>query len=191
MFAGRDGDVVAVRSDRGLLSAPAGRKGGYSLDRWLEGDGDARKAKDASRGAGWRCDVSGCVTVAKGRTISIAFHAAALADDCERADILIAPMWLDDARRDLCPKPVLIIDRRDLWENGAHAIYLSRRFWGEPGGSIALATAARSRGERPWVISRHRKRVLPAVQPAGATLGDSAAPGGVDAPSVSSVSEDQ
>jgi competence protein ComEC len=168
VFVDRAGDVIAVRSDRGLLSAPAGRKGGYSLSRWLEADGDARKARDAARGEGWRCDVSGCVTIAKGRTISIAFRAAALADDCEQADILIAPMWLDGASRDHCSKPALIIDRRDLWGNGAHAIYLSRRFWGESGDSMTLATATHSRGERPWVISRRRKHVVPPLRSAGA-----------------------
>jgi competence protein ComEC len=165
VMTGREGDMVAVRGDRGQLNAPAGRKGGYSLDRWLEADGDVRKAKDASKGYGWRCDVGGCVTTTKGRTISLALHPSALADDCERSDILIAPFWLDQLRREHCPKPAIIIDKRDLWENGAHAIYVGRPLWGSSGGSLTMATAADLRGERPWVVGRRRKRTLSAVPP--------------------------
>jgi competence protein ComEC len=192
VMTGREGDMVAVRGDRGLLNAPAGRKGGYSLDRWLEADGDVRKAKDAAKGAGWRCDLGGCVTTTKGRTISFALHPSALADDCERADILIAPFWLDQLRREQCPKPAIIIDKRDLWENGAHAIYVGRRLWGDRGGRLTLATVADLRGERPWVVGRRRKRLLSAVPPEDAPVDDAAAPkSAADEQTFNSVSEDR
>lgn len=183
VLIGRDGDVVAVRGPRGDLSAPPGRKGGYSLDRWLEADGDARKAREASKGQGWRCDAAGCATLVKGRVVSLALHPSALADDCDRADILIAPLWLDGMGCVRRSRPPLVIDRRELWENGAHALYLEGGRGDADGRRMVLTTVAGARGERPWVISRRRKRELPAAPPVDA-LTDSAA-------SVSSVSEDR
>ena len=43
-----------------------------------------------------------------------------------------------------CPEPRLVIDRFDLWRNGAYALWLS------PDG-IEVRSARGVRGERPWV----------------------------------------
>jgi competence protein ComEC len=43
-----------------------------------------------------------------------------------------------------CPGPGIVIDRLDLWREGAHAIRLAR-------GAPVVETARALRGKRPWV----------------------------------------
>lgn len=145
----REGKVMAVRNAQGLLTAPPGRKGSYSLERWLEADGDARKAKDAARGEAFRCDGLSCVIAVKGRIISFVQQPAALPDDCRRASIVIAPTALGSG----CSGPELVIDKIALWEKGAHAIYTGAN-------GLSVETAAAARGDRPWVVKRHRRDLI-------------------------------
>jgi competence protein ComEC len=68
----------------------------------------------------------------------LALSPDAIAEDCARADLILTPL----VSRDLC-KSAAIIDRFDLADEGAHAIWLS------PGG-IRIATVAGFMGRRAW-----------------------------------------
>ncbi len=140
----RQGAVIAVRDPKGVLQATPGRKAAYSLEQWLKADGDNRKPKDANKGAGFRCDASSCVILVQGKLVSLTREMSALADDCARADILIAPFPILQP----CQGPKLIIDKRAFDKNGATAIYLRH-------GRIRVETAAQVRGVRPWAPRRH------------------------------------
>jgi competence protein ComEC len=65
----------------------------------------------------------------------------ALAEDCAVATVVIA---LEPVPRGSCLGPRLVVDRFDLWRNGAYALWLS------PGG-VTVRSARQVSGERPWV----------------------------------------
>lgn len=147
----REAKVIAIRGRDGKLHAPKSRKAPYSVGQWLKADGDGRKPKEAATGTGFQCDSYSCLAMVKGRLVSLIFKPDAIAEDCQRAAILIAPMDISQA----CPVPQLMLDRGALWEKGAVAIHLSES-------GIKMLTAAERRGVRPWSPERQqRERISP------------------------------
>ena len=143
VLVGRDGRLVAIRADGSRLAVAAGDSFGYEIDRWLESDGDGRDARSASAataGSGLRCDAIGCVGIAKGLTVAVSRHPAALAEDCQRADILV----LDVPRPAGCVRPATVIDFLAVRAAGTHALYIA------PDGTVRVETVAGVRGIRPW-----------------------------------------
>lgn len=65
----------------------------------------------------------------------------ALAEDCAAATVVIA---LEPVGRGTCPEPRVVIDRFDIWRNGAYALWLSPE-------EIVVRSTRDVRGERPWV----------------------------------------
>ena len=59
LLIGRDGALVAVRTQDGRLEAVGSGRASFELARWLEHDGDDRTAKEAGKGAGFLCDAIG------------------------------------------------------------------------------------------------------------------------------------
>ncbi len=154
----REAKVVAVRDVQGKLQGPKSRKGAYALGQWLRADGDGRKPKDASAGAGWQCDAYSCLAQIKGQLVSFIAKPDAIRDDCQRAAILVAPMDI----RVPCPAPKIILDRGALWEKGAAAISITDA-------GPAVAVAADSRGVRPWAPLRRRREVIAPWAESGAS----------------------
>jgi competence protein ComEC len=105
--------------------------------------GPAFPAAGASADGKLSCDPLGCLYRARGRTVALPREAGALDEDCRTADLVVA---VEPTRR-RCRGAALVIDRFDLWRNGAHAIWL------DPG-AITVETVADWRGERPWVPTR-------------------------------------
>ena len=87
------------------------------------------------------CDPEGCVYRAEGQVVALARTRRAFADDCRRASLLVALVPL----RRPCPAPSLVIDRFDLWRNGAYALWLGQN------GVVAVSDRDR-RGLRPWSL---------------------------------------
>ncbi|MFM9942113.1 MAG: ComEC/Rec2 family competence protein [Hyphomicrobiaceae bacterium] len=146
LIAGRDGAVIAWRGEDRRLVAIGDRQAQFDLTRWLEHDGDDRRAQDilAVRPRGLACDWSGCTALIKGRRVAMAWHPAALADDCRSADILITGLALPETMR--CERGAArpTIDVTALARNGAHVLHIDR------GGQITTSTVADWRGVRPW-----------------------------------------
>jgi competence protein ComEC len=149
IYIDRDAKVVAVRDKDGKLQAPKSRRAYYTLAQWLKADGDSRKPKDASAGAGWQCDAYSCLSMVKGQLLSFIAKPDAIRDDCQRAAILVAPMDI----RLPCPAPKVIFDRGALWEKGSAAISISES-------GMAIASASEKRGVRPWSPGRRRKELI-------------------------------
>jgi competence protein ComEC len=144
ILIGESGKIVAVRQADGQL-AFAARPRGFVAETWLRRSGvalpaDSGKALPVPLWPAERCDGLGCVVETNGHIVAIAHRAAALTDDCGIATILVSrvPVW--DAR---CKGPKLIVDRFDLWRNGAHALWL------KPEG-IRMESVGSSGGGRPW-----------------------------------------
>jgi competence protein ComEC len=135
----RDAAGAAVRGADGHLTL-IGKPDEYTAAQWLLRDGDARDAAAAKAGA--HCDEWGCVAPdAGGRTVALALRPGALADDCERASVLISAIPL----RQPCANPKRVIDRFDVLDEGAMALWFQ-------GDGVRLVSVAQMRGQRPWTM---------------------------------------
>jgi competence protein ComEC len=147
----REGATAALRSQSGNLVFPPATAASYSVDNWLLADGDDRDAATASSDESvFRCDSLGCIGTVKGKIVALIRHEGAVEEDCRVADIVIAPFTIGKT----CRAARVIVDRRVLKAQGAHALYIE-------GLSIRTETVAASRGKRPWVPDRTVARVRP------------------------------
>ena len=62
----REGNLVAIRDSKGLIATGEGRKAIFSLERWMEADGDPRPVKDARGSKSFQCDGQSCIALANG-----------------------------------------------------------------------------------------------------------------------------
>lgn len=139
IFIDRDGAGALVRARNGHLVI-VGKPSGFTTAQWLAADGDNRKPADQTLREAATCDAQGCVvTLAGGRTLSfISTSRAAIAEDCERADIVITPMtWRSHCRAQL-------VDRQMLDRHGTMTMTASIAGWGLKGqrGDVV---------DRPWL----------------------------------------
>jgi competence protein ComEC len=89
---------------------------------------------------GSSCDELGCTAkTVGGRTVALSLKIGALAEDCGRADVLIAAI---PVRRG-CDQPELVIDRFDVFRDGATALSFEED-------RIRVETVNGTRGARPW-----------------------------------------
>lgn len=146
VFVSEEGDNVGVISD-----APRGghvfavfdkRKGRFDTEVWMEQAGiDVQRVKSSRLAEFAACDRLGCVSVINGRRIAISGNRSGLEDDCDRADVVIALYPV--AKRDRKGCKAMLIDRRDAWNSGAHALYVTKD-------GVKIISAAEKRGARPW-----------------------------------------
>jgi competence protein ComEC len=137
------GDVVAVRGADGGLAAVKFGNDTLSVREWLAADGDARDAADGAVKAGFACDPEGCVAhLPDGAVVAVSRTAAAFADDCTRAALIIT---VRIAPADCAAR---VIDRAMLRKNGAIALT-----WRD--GRFEMASARPDGIDRPW--TRHRE----------------------------------
>ena len=136
-----DGRNVGVRGQDGrlhLMHAAKGTRDAFLLREWLAADADPRMATDASLTAGVSCDDHGCVMQSVGGAfIAQALKAEALADDCERAALIVTTR----------PAPAgcaaSVIDAGRLRRQGAMALRRSREGF--------VVEAVKPGGiDRPW-----------------------------------------
>jgi len=139
----RNGETAALRSETGNLVFPPATAASYSVDNWLLADGDDRDAAAAGADGAFRCDPLGCIGTVKGKRVALIRHPGALEEDCRLADIVIAPFTIGKK----CRAARVIVDRRMLKAEGAHALYVE-------GLSIRAVSVAAARGRRPWVPDR-------------------------------------
>ncbi len=148
ILIGRDGALIAVRDGDGRLAAHAERPSTFELKRWLEHDGDPRDPKSARQTKLFRCDALGCLTPLPGATLALSRHPASLADDCERAAILIVAA----ARSANCTAPRMIFDRDTMKRSGTIALYATGP------ATYRSESVAEARGDRPWAARAAPKR---------------------------------
>lgn len=151
-----EGRLFGVRAPNGDLALSTSRAKKFDAEIWLRRNGQhtAWPWADADPGA-WpnaelRCDTLGCV-YRKGRgvaAVGLIVQPDAVGEDCAVSDVIISTVPV----RRACRGPRLVIDRFDLWRNGAHAVWL-----GADGRARSRSVRAQ-RGDRPWVIDRLRDR---------------------------------
>jgi competence protein ComEC len=133
-----DGHNVGVRGKDGRLHLMRTAKDAFLLKEWMAADADPRLGTDPSLPQGVSCDDAGCVTqLADGALVALALRPDALADDCERAALVVSARQPPPA----CPPPVIDLDR--LRRQGAMTLQRTRN-------GFAVA-AVKPRGvDRPW-----------------------------------------
>jgi competence protein ComEC len=151
ILIGRDGELVAVRGEGGVLSAVGARGASFELERWLEHAGSPEAMEETAKARAFTCDGVGCRAMVKGLEVAVARHPAAFAEDCRRAAILVSPLVSPRG----CAVPKTVVDFFAARREGTHALYIN----GD--GSIRVETVAHARGTRPW--SMPARRGAPAV----------------------------
>lgn len=138
-----DGRHVGVRGGDGklhVMHAVKGSRDSFLLKEWLAADADARTASEseASLTEGVSCDDLGCVMQpAGGGLVAQAYRAEALADDCERAALIVTLRQAPAS----CAASVIDADR--LRRQGAMALRRGREGF--------VVEAVKPRGiDRPW-----------------------------------------
>ncbi|HHN67049.1 MAG TPA: ComEC/Rec2 family competence protein, partial [Thermopetrobacter sp.] len=165
-------DVVAVGDEHGRLAATPGRRGAFALGQWLRHDADAASPRAARARGGWRCG-GGVCRFASGRGEVVALSRnlekklvekgydnswmkRKLNAACKDAAVVVAAFPL----RGACASARVVIDRFDLWRDGAHGV----RFEAD---GISVETARGGQGARPWALPPlPRSRVLKRKPPA-------------------------
>jgi competence protein ComEC len=145
-----DGKLLGIRSAAGDVWISSGRTARYSAETWARRAGvaaprvwrtTAPEAEGPQADGQLRCDALGCLFHARGQLVALVNDSRALAEDCASATVVIA---VEPVPRGACRGPRLVIDRFDLWRNGAYALWLS------PDG-VEVRSARGVSGERPWV----------------------------------------
>ena len=137
------GRLMAVRLADGGLALSALRRERFVGGIWLERDGDIRKRSwpdTVNADGNLACDLTGCIYRRDGRVVALVRDGRALAEDCRIADIVISIVPV----RRACRSHAMVIDRFDLWRNGAYAL----TFAGE---AVRAVSTRAARGDRPWV----------------------------------------
>jgi competence protein ComEC len=155
----RNGSGAMVRSATGALTL-MGQPSAFVVEQWLRADGDARRPNDPSLRTGTACDSRGCVaTTASGRTVAFSRDPSAIAEDCDRATLVVTPLrW-----RGACK--ALMVDRGTLDDFGSIAIVDG------PGG-LSAATSRDPARPKPW-HPRPTPRTPSSAMPDAPTLPES------------------
>ena len=150
-----DAKLVGVRGGDGLLELSAQRAAKLTRETWLRraGQDQAEAWPTAGTDADGRltCDPLGCIYKARGQTVALVREAAALAEDCLTATVVVATVPV----RRACPSAHVVIDRFSVWRDGGHAVWL------DPSGARAMSVR-QVRGDRPWVAAVPSPRGRPA-----------------------------
>jgi competence protein ComEC len=143
------GDVVAVRGADGRLAAIKFGSDTLSVREWLAADGDERLAADRAVASGFACDPDGCVArLADGAAVAVTRTAAALADDCARAALMVT---LRVVPRDCA---ATVIDRKALRAVGATSLTYRN-------GVFDRTSARPETQDRPWARAWAPSRPIP------------------------------
>jgi competence protein ComEC len=146
-----DARLMAARLSDGRLSLSDKRRGRFLADMWLERNGqsgaDSWPAGGSTLDDWLACDSLGCAYRVAGLEIALLHDGHAIDEDCRRADVLVSAVPI----RGRCPRPFLVIDRFDLWRNGATALWVDRN-------GVRVRTVAEKQGDRPWSEFARRSR---------------------------------
>jgi len=158
LLMSEDGRVLGLRDERGVVHVASARVDRYVIDTWArrQGQEGARRwtvsAEDQASGLG--CSTGLCRWRKGPWRIALVSDEKRLAEACGSADIVLSTV---DAQA-RCRGPRLVIDRRDAWRDGAHALWLDDL-------GVRRETANARRGDRPWVPNSSMRQAAPVKAP--------------------------
>ena len=154
VYIERSGQNVAIRDAQGLLVPAYPRRARFTVEKWLQANGEEAKLADSAKRPGWTCTGNRCEAELKGKRIAYVSKAEGQPIDCAGIAVLIADFPL----RGACASVPTRIDRFDLWRHGAYVVTFT------PEATI-IGTAAGAQGNRPWSL-RPERRSTPYKPPA-------------------------
>ncbi len=148
---GLNAGVIAENAEgERTLFVHSTRREKFAASMWEEAAGlDIERVKPEAISEIFTCDAAGCAgDIANRARVTAAFVSdkASLAEDCQRADLVVA--FFPVSNRDWRSCKAFLIDRRSAWNRGAHAL------WIEPDGMLKVQSANELRGDRPWTGGR-------------------------------------
>ena len=148
IFISGDARNAAIRLENTTLSVMERRIGRFDREQWSRISGATAVSfwpvDGAAPGGQLRCDALGCIYSKENHLVAFVKDGRALVEDCHSATLLISR---EPLRGLDCPHPTVVIDRFDLWREGAHSVRL------KPDGPFVESVRA-VRGRRPWVAWR-------------------------------------
>jgi competence protein ComEC len=147
LIVDESGRVVAIHDENGGVVLNTDRRDrfvrtvikeryGASKARWPTSGKQASGTQNANLGLA--CDVTACNVTQNETSLTVAFSPDAVAEECGAVKFIVAPQMYVDA----CPG-TFVIDRGNLRQNGAHAIYVHD-------GKAKIETVADFTGDRVW-----------------------------------------
>jgi competence protein ComEC len=133
-----DGHNVGVRGHDGRLHLMRTGKDAFLIKEWLAADADPRGPADPSLAEGVSCDDAGCVVqMGGGGFVALALKPEALADDCERAALVVTARQAPTS----CRSAVVAGDK--LRGQGGMALWRARD-------GYTVAAIRPKTADRPW-----------------------------------------
>lgn len=158
LLMSEDGRVLGLRDERGVVHVASARLDRYVTDAWArrQGQEGARRwtVSAEEQAAGLGCSTGLCRWRKGPWRIALVSDEKRLAEACGSADIVLSTV---DAQA-RCRGPRLVIDRRDAWKDGAHALWLDDL-------NVRRETANARRGDRPWVPNSSMRQTAPVKAP--------------------------
>ena len=158
LLMSEDGRVLGLRDERGVVHVASARLDRYVTESWArrQGQDGARRwtvsAEEQALGLG--CSTGLCRWRKGPWRIALVSDEKRLAEACGSADIVLSTV---DAQA-RCRGPRLVIDRRDAWKDGSHALWLDDL-------GVRRETANARRGDRPWVPNSSMRQTAPVKAP--------------------------
>ena len=143
---------VVAQNEEGepTLFVHSTRREKFAASMWEEAAGlDIERVRPEAISEIFTCDAAGCagdITDRVGIIAAFVSDKASLAEDCQRADLVVA--FFPVSNKDWRTCKAFLIDRRSAWNRGAHAL------WTEPDGRLKVQSANELRGIRPWTGAR-------------------------------------
>ncbi len=158
LLMSEDGRVLGLRDERGVVHVASARLDRYVTDSWArrQGQDGARRwtASVDEQALGLGCSTGLCRWRKGPWRVALVSDEKRLAEACGSADIVLSTV---DAQA-RCRGPRLVIDRRDAWKDGAHALWLDDL-------GVRRETANARRGDRPWVPNSSMRQIAPVKAP--------------------------
>ncbi|NDA46542.1 MAG: ComEC family competence protein [Alphaproteobacteria bacterium] len=141
------GRTLALRSASGSYEILNAQANLFAVSQWLSADGDARSPNDPKLNGTSRCDRLACVgLMASGHQLALIKDAAAVPEDCRRADLVVTFLRLGTT----CQGPDLVLDGRFFDLYGASQISFG------PEGEPILTSERGPMTDRPWASARRK-----------------------------------
>jgi competence protein ComEC len=148
LFVSGEGDnaaIMAARAGKPALAMSNARKNKFAATVWKEHAGlDPGEAPTLAMAEVFPCDGAGCVALVRQARIAFSTNPLELAADCRRANLVVALYPVAERAARACA--ATLIDRRAVWERGAHAAWIE-------GEKIRIRTVSEARGRRPWTTA--------------------------------------
>ncbi|MBR9970772.1 ComEC/Rec2 family competence protein [Magnetospirillum sulfuroxidans] len=132
-----DGSLLVNRGGRMVRETWGRRAGPLATERWPK--------RGSNTDGHLTCAAAGCVYRHGGMVVGLIHREAGIDEACRGADVVISAVPL----RGACGEVGLVIDRFDLWRQGAQAVWLE---------SLRVESVAHWQGDRPWSHRPVRRR---------------------------------